>query len=584
MRRKWSIDDFREIASERKGKCLSDEYVNMHTHLDFSCDICGFEWSATPSSIVSGRWCRRCAARKRADKQKLTIEMMQELARRKGGRCLSDSYENANTHLIWKCRNPDHQPFRMIPSAVKQGQWCNECANEVRGNYQLLDIPTLQEIARERGGECLSTAYEGVHSKLLWRCAHGHEFEMVPADVKNQGSWCPTCATGWGERLCRQLFEGIFGSSFPRCKPEWLKNPQGNRLELDGFSEELRIAFEHQGEHHYKDGVFSKSNSAFKRILLHDRIKRERCADVGIILIEIPEVGTRTKVEDLRSFILLEATRSGVEGKVVNASFTPDWREVYAGGYDYIERLRAIAQEHGGRLLTDEWKGQDVAVILECKMGHRFKMKPSGVYQGAWCQECAGNRPGTIEEMRRIAKERGGECLSHEYVNGKTKLKWRCLIHDHTWWNTPNNIKRGQWCILCAGRRKWTIEAVRALAQARGGSCLSDEYRNTKAKLRFRCGTCGHIWDTTLSSLLNGSFCPRCGLERVLKKTRKSIDEMHEIAAQHGGSCLSTRYVNSHTPLVFKCRNQSHPPWKAAPTNIRRGKWCRLCAIERIKE
>ena len=32
----------------------------------------------------------------------------------------------------------------------------------------------------------------------------------------------------------------------------------------------------------------------------------------------------------------------------------------------------------------------------------------------------------TIQEMQEIADERGGECISTNYKNTKTKLKWKC--------------------------------------------------------------------------------------------------------------------------------------------------------------
>jgi len=469
----------------------------------------------------------------------------------------------------------------MRPSAVKRGQWCPECANQGRGAYQLLNIPTLKEIAHQRGGECLSTEYLGVHSNVLWRCAHGHEFSATPADVKNSGNWCPNCAVRWGERLCREFFEKMFNTNFPKVRPVWLKNQQGRNLELDGFNKELKIAFEHQGEHHFQEGVFTKSNTAFKRVLFHDRIKREKCAEHGVALIEVPEIGTRIRVGDLKDYIIEQAEILGVDHKIVSTSFIPDWWKVYAGGYDYLEKLRAVAHKHGGRLLTTEWKGHKVSVDFICSEGHRFTMMPYGVLYGAWCQKCAGNERGTIEDMRKIAAERGGECLSDVYVNSQTKLRWHCLKHDYTWWNTPNNIKRGQWCIACAGRTRWTIEAVKSFAESRGGVCISEKYVNTKAKLAFRCHTCGHNWETSLASLLNGSFCPRCGLQKVLRHTRKTITEMNEIAESRGGRCLSTEYLNSHTPLLFKCGDPNHPSWKAAPTNIRRGKWCPVCGRRR---
>jgi hypothetical protein len=581
-RKKWSIEDFHKIAKQRNGTCLSDRYVNMHTKLDFRCGVCGFEWSPIPTSIVSGRWCRKCAALARAEKLKLTIEDMQDLAKRKDGECLSTEYVNSNTHLIWKCHNKDHPPFPSIPSSVKnRGSWCPKCANERKGSYQILTIPLLQKVARQRGGECLSTEYLGVHSKHNWRCSNGHEFAMAPADVKNQGSWCPECNQTWGEKVCREFIENIFDAQFPKVRPKWLINKQGNRLEFDGFNEGLMIAFEHQGEQHYREGVFSKNPEDYEKIIQHDQIKRETCLRRGVALIEVPEIGDRTHVDDLLKFIIDEAENLGVGTKIKRTKFSPNWKKIYSGGSQQLERLKEIAKDRGGQLLSSEWRGRDIPISFRCKERHRFTITPSSVFDKHWCQKCAGNEQGTIEEMREIAAERGGKCLSNEYVNGRTPLQWYCLEHDYTWWNLPNNVKNHkQWCMKCAGRTWWTIEAVKDLAKSRGGKCLSKRYKNTREKFSFRCNKCKHTWKTSLSSLLNGSFCPKCGLEKVLQKTRKTIEGMKHIAESRGGKCISTKYVNSHTHLLFKCSNLDHPSWKATPSNIRRGKWCRLCSIE----
>ena len=37
----------------------------------------------------------------------------------------------------------------------------------------------------------------------------------------------------------------------------------------------------------------------------------------------------------------------------------------------------------------------------------------------------------TIEEMKKIATDRGGKCLSHVYINGLNRLKWQCA-NGHT--------------------------------------------------------------------------------------------------------------------------------------------------------
>jgi hypothetical protein len=51
--------------------------------------------------------------------------------------------------------------------------------------------------------------------------------------------------------------------------------------------------------------------------------------------------------------------------------------------------------------------------------------------------------------MQEIAMARSGECISDNYVNGKTHLYWRCAI-GHEWSATPNNVKNcGSWCPKC---------------------------------------------------------------------------------------------------------------------------------------
>jgi hypothetical protein len=54
----------------------------------------------------------------------------------------------------------------------------------------------------------------------------------------------------------------------------------------------------------------------------------------------------------------------------------------------------------------------------------------------------------TLQEMQTLAKSRGGECLSKEYANIKTKLKWKCAF-GHTWEATPRLHLTGHWCPAC---------------------------------------------------------------------------------------------------------------------------------------
>ena len=123
----------------------------------------------------------------------------------------------------------------------------------------------------------------------------------------------------------------------------------------------------------------------------------------------------------------------------------------------------------------------------------------------------------TIQVMNKIAKQRGGECLSDDYVNSQAKLKWRCN-EGHEWEATPNNIKKGTWCPVCrynerGKKRRLTIENMMSIASERGGKVLSKDYITSYTKLKWH-GAEGHIWEATPNNIRSGRWCPFCSRKR----------------------------------------------------------------------
>ena len=116
----------------------------------------------------------------------------------------------------------------------------------------------------------------------------------------------------------------------------------------------------------------------------------------------------------------------------------------------------------------------------------------------------------TINEMKQLALDRKGKCLSKTYVNQQSKLKWQCEI-GHVWFAAPTSVKnQNSWCPHCASNKKLSLTGVKKLAIAKGGACLSTSYQNSKAKLLWKCKY-GHIWKaSTFSIKVRGSWCPHC--------------------------------------------------------------------------
>jgi len=57
----------------------------------------------------------------------------------------------------------------------------------------------------------------------------------------------------------------------------------------------------------------------------------------------------------------------------------------------------------------------------------------------------------TLQEMQALAKSRGGECLSLEFKDIKTKMTCKCAF-GHTWEVTPRLYLTGHWCPQCVPR------------------------------------------------------------------------------------------------------------------------------------
>ena len=117
----------------------------------------------------------------------------------------------------------------------------------------------------------------GVLLFLFWKCRH-----FIPSIDETPSSS--------GERRCREWLEARFTRSFPRVRPDWLRNPIFNKnLELDCFNEELRLAVEYNGRQHYTHvPYFHRDPDAFEYTKLRDQLKQELCRQAGVHLIVVP--------------------------------------------------------------------------------------------------------------------------------------------------------------------------------------------------------------------------------------------------------------------------------------------------------
>jgi len=369
-----------------------------------------------------------------------TIDDMRKLARNHGGECLSIVYIYNKAKMRWRCK--DNHEWETTAKSILRGCWCKRCASKKAMAGKRLTIKEMVAIANKKNGKCLSENYVNNNTKLKWECEEGHRWIAIPNNIKT-GQWCPYCKkTSLQEEKCRYVFEWLTNSKFP-------KKSINDRQFLDGYCEELNLAFEY-GEQHFRIAKnWNTNEEQIQRQQSLDRIKTNKCKKRGIDLIRI----NYSEKNNLFNFISSALYDRGIE---IKSGFSWDnfWTSNYYKKQNNLSfnKCRSTAQNRGGRLLSSKFKGWHTKLRWTCFRGHIWEADPDHVIRGQWCPFCAGRRK-TIKDMYDLAKKKNGRCLSSIYKTTHTKLLCECS-ENHTFEMRPSCVLRNQWCPVCFKNRK----------------------------------------------------------------------------------------------------------------------------------
>lgn len=354
------------------------------------------------------------------DKKQLVLDQIKIILDEKKGKLLS-TYINAQEKLTWQCSN--NHIFQKNWMLVRRGQWCPECSS------RHITTETLHKIANERGGRCLSDCYTKCIDYYIWECSSGHIWEATLNMVKNQFSWCPYCVKYIGECIARQCFEFLFEKQFLKSKPAWLINKNGYQLELDGYCEELLLAFEFNGAHHYYSSIKGSTKSKLKynysRVQENDLIKKELCKKMGIILLEIPDTIKNDRIGHIKHFIQEMVINLGFKPTKTLNELVVDLSGLYDNGH--FQSLKKIAEDRGGKVISNEYNGTNHKITFECKYGHQWDAIPQIIKKGSWCPRCNGSEIPDINIILSVLneiKEQENDKLRKKVLLNAIKLIW----------------------------------------------------------------------------------------------------------------------------------------------------------------
>lgn len=168
------IKEICKIAEDRKGKCLSMQYVSGQK-IHWLCEK-GHKWEAVIGNVKNNRtWCPYCAGR-----IKRTLTDCINIAKQHNGLCLSDKYINGDYKMKWQCKCG--YIWKASIKTIIKGSWCPRCFTvkvdadkklriEIKKSKKEIKriakhiIETCQKEAKKYRGKCLTEHYNNCSKK-----------------------------------------------------------------------------------------------------------------------------------------------------------------------------------------------------------------------------------------------------------------------------------------------------------------------------------------------------------------------------------------------------------------------------------
>jgi uncharacterized Zn-finger protein len=218
--------------------------------------------------------------------------------------------------------------------------------------------------------------------------------------------------------------------------------------------------------------------------------------------------------------------------------------------YD-LEFFKNLAIEKNGECLSTEYVSCTKKLLFKCEFGHIWETKPYYLTNNdSWCPYCNKFHKDNLDTFKKIAIEKNGECLSNEYFNAKSKLRFKC-DKGHIWESVAHDVKYSKsWCPYCSNSVKLTIEEMCEIALNRNGKCLSEEYINSHTKLLWECEK-GHQWHAKPYLVKNlKNWCPYCRESLGERRINKCL-QYHNINFIREYKFNDCRGISQRLPFDF---------------------------------
>lgn len=255
---------------------------------------------------MNGSECPQCKLIERRKWQTLTTEKFIQKAKLIYGDIYDYSkviYKRNDVNVTIICDK--HGEFEQRASTHLEAHRCPTCGRESM-KYSSEKFVEKAKLIHGEKYDYSESKYLGSNEKVVIICRIHGKFRQTPScHYLND---CPRCSSGKSEERCREIFCSIMNVPFPNSRPKWLQ-----KLTLDGYNEDLKLAFEYQGVQHEKIMWYDYDDEKYLiERKERDSRKRELCKENGVVLIEIPFQYTHRDKSRMKTFIETKLIESGM--------------------------------------------------------------------------------------------------------------------------------------------------------------------------------------------------------------------------------------------------------------------------------
>lgn len=203
-----------------------------------------------------------------------------------------------------------------------------------------------------------------------------------------------------------------------------------------------------------------------------------------------------------------------------------------------------------------------------------FQWNPiaDSLLRGYGCPKCVGRHKTTEEFQAELMIINENIDVIGKYTNSQTKIKCKCKICGHIWKATSNNLLHGTGCPKCANNiTKTHDQFIEELKIIRPDITCLGKYINAKTKIKFKCRTCGYIWNSLPTKILLAKQCPKC-----YGKYKTTEDFKKEMFRVNPDIEILGDYITAKTQILCKCKLCDYI-WTAFPDNLLQHRGCPNC-------